>query len=188
MILYHSSNHTWIDISNTTTPSPDHRYFNTLSYSHSRDSAILYGGLSGGVGGFSDVWEYRFATATWNQILPSQGSEPPPFKSFHSSLYVEEEDALYTFGGFTDFRGASSEGTNTLYKLTLRDSHWKKLFPNNNKNQNENDIPEGRSSFALVPVFRNRDEVNGVAGFTIFSGCAGDLVPLDAYYFDIGTV
>jgi galactose oxidase-like protein len=104
----------WVE-QNPTGPGPATRIWHSAVYDPAQDRMLIFGGCFGidGSGARNDVWELRFATNAWNQIVAS-GTLPTP-RSGAAMVLDPRRYRLLLFAGST----SNNTPLNDLWALTL---------------------------------------------------------------------
>ena len=97
------------------------------SFRHSH-TGVFYAGCLYIFGGLTPTGESRelwtFCAGRWS-LMVNKGEQVPPGMYGHAMVLVEDEPALYVFGGYSSVFGYSSK----LYRYDLVTLEWEKIVP-----------------------------------------------------------
>eukprot|EP01080_Neovahlkampfia_damariscottae_P000727 gene727-8979_t len=145
-----------------------------------KETMIIFGGLSGKTGGFktmSDVYEYSVDENSWRQLYKPK--DLLHSRKEHSAIYIEETDSMVIYGGILD----NSKTTNSMIEFSFKEKSWKTI---NVKVMNEG-----------LLLSNQKEEIEGRSGHTanyynnrmyVFGGITENGFPLnDLWEFNFST-
>ena len=139
---------------------PAARFAHTAVWDAADSQMLMFGGFSRERGMLNDLWSYRPATNTWEQLIPV-GELPEP-RRFQSAIWDPADGQMLVFGG-VGFNGPY----NDLWSYRPATNAWVLLHPGGS-------MPEARvSPGAVWDGARDR--------MLIFGGCC---VPMDSLTAD----
>jgi host cell factor len=123
-----SSNFKWKKVNVTLGPSPRPRHGHR-AVAH-KELMIVFGGGNEGI--VDELHVFNTRTNQW--FVPECKGQIPPGCAAYGLVVDQQQNRLLTFGGMVEY----GKYSNDLYELRLNDWEWRKLAPNNENVENDN--------------------------------------------------